>query len=274
MKASEKMIPPKNTPNAAAPADLLSPDEPAAFEIVNPAGRGNAVLVCDHASNRIPRKLGTLGLHAADIESHVAWDPGAAQVARGLSARLDAPLVLSAYSRLVIDCNRPLESPESIPSRSHTVAVPGNQSLTDEDRALRIEGLFKPYHHAIDTLLDHRQERPNLLLSLHSFTPVLSGPPRPWSIGISYGRDRRFAVLLLKALQHEKNIVVGDNQPYAIEDSSDYTIPHHGEARGVPHALIEIRQDGLTTPAATALWAERLAKIFYEIETPARRLCG
>ena len=273
MMTSEKMTSSTRVRGAAPNNDLLSNDEPAAVEIVNPEGMGNAILVCDHASNRLPRKLGTLGLGTADLESHIAWDPGAAEVARSLSGLLDAPLLLSTYSRLVIDCNRPLESPESIPVKSNAVVVPGNRSPTFEDRTLRIEGLFKPYHRAIDDMLDHRRDRPNLLLSIHSFTPVLSGQPRPWSIGISYGHDSRFASLILMALKREKSIVVGDNQPYAVDDISDYTIPQHGEARRLPHVLIEIRQDGLTTPAAATVWAERLAKTFYEVEASALRLC-
>jgi predicted N-formylglutamate amidohydrolase len=272
MTAAEKQIIATSRVGAAPHENLLSEDEPAAFEVLNPDGVGNAVLVCDHASNRLPRKLGTLGLGTADLASHIAWDPGAALVARDLSDLLDAPLVLSAYSRLVIDCNRPLESPESIPPRSNAITVPGNQLLAFEDRALRIECLFKPYHRAISDTLDARDGRPSLLLSLHSFTPILSGQPRPWTIGISYGRDRRFAALMLMALKREKSIDVGDNQPYAVDDTSDYTIPHHGEARGLPHALVEIRQDGLTTPAAAAVWAERLAKTFREAETFALRL--
>ncbi len=259
--------------SAKATGTLPDNDEPAAFEILNADGKGNAVLVCDHASNRVPRRLEMLGLDAASFISHIAWDPGAAAVARRLSDLLDAPLVLSGYSRLVIDCNRPLDSPESIPAQSDGVPVPGNQLLTPEDRALRVEGLFNPYHDAIRGVLNFRAGRPGLLLSIHSFTAVLDGQRRPWSIGLTYGRDRRLASLILDAMNRDANLVVGDNQPYSIDDSSDYTIPIHGEARGLPHVLIEIRQNMITTQADATEWAMRLAETFRRAEPAALRLC-
>jgi predicted N-formylglutamate amidohydrolase len=237
---------------------LLDADEPAAVEFVNPTGTGSAVLVCDHASNRLPRRLGTLGLGAAELADHVAWDPGAAEVARRAADRLDAPLVLSGYSRLAIDCNRPLESPASIPARSEGVPVPGNQMLGPEDRALRVDGLFSPYHRAIGELLDRRAGRPTLLLSIHSFTKVLAGQDRPWAIGFSYGRDRRLAALILEAMSRDPGLVVGDNQPYCVDDTIDYTIPAHGEGRGLPHVLIEIRQDLIASQSSAEKWAARL----------------
>ncbi len=241
---------------------LLAPDEPAAFRIINSEGSGSAVLVCDHASNQIPRRLGTLGLGTGELADHIAWDPGAAEVAQRLAAHLDAPLVLSGYSRLVIDCNRPLDSPESIPEQSAGVPVPGNLGLTPEERDARIHALFWPYHRAITRLLDQRAERPSLLLSIHSFTPCLNGQSRPWPIGVSYGRDRRLAARMRHELARHGDLLVGDNEPYAIEEAHDYTIPVHGEGRGLLHVLIEIRQDGIRTPAATATWAARLAEVY------------
>jgi predicted N-formylglutamate amidohydrolase len=252
---------------------LLAADEPAAFEIVNAEGAGSAVLVCDHATNRLPRRLGTLGLSAANLADHIAWDPGAADVARRLSDLLDAPLVLSGYSRLVIDCNRPLDSPESIPAQTDGVPVPGNRMLTPEDRALRIEAVFSPYHRAISDMLDRRAGRPSLLLSIHSFTAVMAGQCRPWSISFSHGRDRRLAALILEAINHDARLVVGDNQPYSVDDAFDYTIPVHGEDRGLPHVLVEIRQDGLAMPADACAWAARLAAAFTQIEPAALGLC-
>ena len=256
---------------ALATATLQDNDEPAAFEILNADGRGNAVLVCDHASNRMPRRLGTLGLDAASLISHIAWDPGAVEVARHLSDLLDAPLVLSGYSRLVIDCNRPIDHPESIPAQVDGVAISGNRQLTPEDRTRRVESLFKPYHAAIRDVLNLRAERASLLLSIHSFTPVFNGQSRPWTIGLAYGRDRRLASLLLDALNRDAGLVVGDNQPYSIEDSIDYTIPIHGAARGLPHILIEIRQDMITTGAHASEWASRLAETFRQVEPAALR---
>jgi predicted N-formylglutamate amidohydrolase len=258
--------------NTETTVSLLAPAEPSAFEIVNVHGRGSAVLVCDHASNRVPRRLGTLGLDPVQLADHIGWDPGAAEVARRLSVHLDAPLVLSGYSRLVIDCNRPLRSAESIAQQSAGVPVPGNRGLRRQDRDLRINTLFQPYHRAIDTLLDDRSRRPSLLLSIHSFTPVLNGQRRPWHIGISHGRNRELATLLRTALARSGNLSIGDNEPYPIEDDVDYTIPVHGEARGLPSAMIEIRQDGIRTAAGAAAWAARLAEAYRLIEAEALRL--
>jgi predicted N-formylglutamate amidohydrolase len=251
---------------------LLEPDEASPVEIVNAAGTASVVLVCDHAANRVPRRLGTLGLDAARLADHIAWDPGAADVARHLSVYLDAPLVLSGYSRLVIDCNRPLRSPESIAEASGGVPIPANHGLSSRERERRIAALFRPYHDAIDRLLDGRTRRSTLLLSIHSFTPTLNGQSRPWHIGVSYGRDRRLAMLLLKALARDSEFIVGDNQPYPIEDDVDYTIPMHGEGRGLPSAMIEIRQDGIRTAAQAAAWAKRLAAAYRLIEVEASQI--
>jgi predicted N-formylglutamate amidohydrolase len=248
---------------------LLACDEPAAVRVVNADGAGSGVLLCDHASNRLPRRLGTLGLALTDLEDHIAWDPGAAEVALRLSDHLDAPLVLSGYSRLAIDCNRPLESPESIAEESAGVNVPGNRALTPENRATRIDALFRPYHEAISRLLDSRAGRPSLLLSIHSFTPELNGQRRPWDIAISYGRDRRLAALLLAALRDDGKLVVGDNEPYPVDDAIDYTIPVHAEARGLPNVLVEIRQDGIATRAGVAAWARLLAATYAQVEAAA-----
>lgn len=257
---------------SAEPAPLLAPGEPPPVEMVHPEGAGTAVLVCDHAANRVPRRLGTLGLDPARLAEHIGWDPGAAQVARRLSALLDAPLVLSGYSRLVIDCNRPPASPQSIPERSAGIPVPANLGLSPKEREARVQALFRPYHEAIDRLLDARADRPSLLLNIHSFTPVLGDRPRPWHIGVSHWRDRRFADLLLGSLAQNAALTLGDNEPYPIEDHIDYTVPTHGEGRGLPSLMIEIRQDGLKTPADADTWAERLADAYRRIEADALRL--
>jgi predicted N-formylglutamate amidohydrolase len=252
---------------------LLASNEPPPAETVNADGSCPAVLVCDHASNRVPQRLGTLGLDADQLADHIGWDPGAADVARCLSAQLDAPLVLSGYSRLVIDCNRPLRSAESIAERSAGVTIPGNRGLSTEERALRVDALHRPYHEAIGRLLDRRSHQPNLLLSIHSFTPVLNGQTRPWPIGVSSWRDRRFAALMLGALAHSRDFTVGDNQPYPIEDEIDYTIPVHTEARGLASVMIEIRQDGILA-AGAASWAERLGEAYRLIEAEVLRFSG
>lgn len=273
MTTADRPVSTTSSNGGAKYGTLLAGDEPAAFEIVNADGGGNAVLVCDHASNRVPRRLGTLGLDPTDLAGHIAWDPGAANVARRLSELLDAPLVLSGYSRLVIDCNRPVDSPESMLEQSDGVPVAGNLKLTSADRARRVEGLFRPYHEAISDLLDRRATRPNMLLSVHSFTGDFAGRRRPWSIGFSYGRDRRFAALALEAMRGDSSLVVGENLPYSVDDATDHTIPVHGENRGLLHVLIEMRQDGIATPGGAAAWAARLAEMFRQVEPAALRLC-
>jgi predicted N-formylglutamate amidohydrolase len=250
---------------------LLDADEPPAVEVVNPGGRSAAFLICDHASNRIPRKLGTLGLSAAERDDHIAWDPGAAHMARRLSALLDAPLVLSGYSRLVIDCNRPMESLQLTASMSGGVVVPGNAAVSPADRGSRIDELHQPYHDTIEDMLEARAGRPTLLLSIHSFTPDLGDGPRPWPIAIAYGNDDRLARLLIPALC-EDGTVVGDNQPYSVTPASDYSIPVHGERRGIPHVLVETRQDGIRTRDGAEAWAEKLADAYRRVEAEALRL--
>jgi predicted N-formylglutamate amidohydrolase len=248
---------------------LLQPAEPPPFQIINASGKGSAVLVCDHASNRVPWCMDDLGLDSQQLADHIGWDPGAADVARALSELLDAPLVLSGYSRLVIDCNRPLQSPESIAEQSAGVAVPGNRNLSARDREQRIATFFRPYHQAIDQLLDARRHQPALLLSIHSFAAVLDGQRRPWHVGVAYRHDHRLAQRLHEALSQRGDIRVGYNQPYPIEDAFDYTIPVHGEGRGLASAMIEIRQNEIQSPAVAATWAKRLAQAFQAVEAEA-----
>lgn len=247
---------------------LLEPDEPPAFELVNAGGRGRAVLTCDHASPRLPRRLGDLGVSEADRLTHIGWDIGAALVARRLAALVDAPLVLSGYSRLAIDCNRPPGAPTSIPEMTGGVEVPGNRSLAPADAAERAEALFWPYHRAVEALLDARRDAglPTLVVAVHSFTPSLLGQARPWRAGLLYNRDRRLADLFGASLAREPGMIVGDNEPYRVTDGGDFTVPVHGERRGLPHVLFEIRQDEISHPAGVEAWAARLASLVREAE--------
>lgn len=252
---------------SADPGDsrsLLAVDEPPAYRVVNATGTSPLVLVCDHASNRVPRSLQNLGLYPQTLSTHIAWDPGAEKVARALAGKLDAPLVVSNYSRLVIDCNRPPASSESIPEQSAGVWIPGNRNLSETERTLRLDNVFHPYQQAIAQLLQQRST-PTALLSIHSFTPTLNSEHRPWSIGVAYFRDARLAQLLYQALQQSgaaqpaDEWQVGFNQPYAIEAEIDYTVPIQGETRGLPCAMVEIRQDEIGDDRAAEHWAELLA---------------
>jgi predicted N-formylglutamate amidohydrolase len=239
----------------------IGPDEPPPFESVNPAGRSPILLLCDHASNRLPLRLGDLGLRPGDIEKHIGWDIGAAAVARRLAQALDAPLLLAGYSRLVIDCNRPPGGPGSIVTLSEDIHVPGNRGVTPEEATERADAFFWPYHRAIAAALDQRAaaDRPAVILSVHSFTPVYLGRSRPWQAAVTYHVERRLADLMIAALRREPGLVVGDNEPYAVTPEGDYAIPVHAEGRGLACALVEIRQDQLLAPEGIARWADRLA---------------
>ena len=238
----------------------------------NAAGRSPFLLTCDHYGRLIPRVLGDLGLPADELTRHIAWDVGIAGVADALSKQLDAHLIAQRYSRLVIDCNRPPGAPGSIPRISEATVIPANEGLTRDATELRRRAVFDPYHRRIAEVIEERlrDSIPTVLVSLHSFTPVYAGIARPWHIGTLYHRDTRLPQLLLKQLRAEADLVVGDNEPYAVSDETDYTIPVHGEARGLMNTGIEIRQDLIADPAGQVLWADRLARIFAEIETTLR----
>jgi predicted N-formylglutamate amidohydrolase len=253
------------------PLLLGSADVPPVRE-ENATGRSPFLLTCDHYGRLIPAALGDLGLTAAELERHIAWDPGIAGVAEALSKQLDAHLIAQHYSRLVIDCNRPPQAPSSIPRISEVTTIAGNEGLTREAARARREAIFDPYHRRIDEVIDRRLREgiATVLVSLHSFTPIYAGIARPWHVGTLYHRDTRLPPLLLKLLRAEVDLVVGDNEPYAVSDETDYTIPVHGEARGLMNSGIEIRQDLLADPAGQQQWADRLANIFGEIETQLR----
>lgn len=228
---------------------------------VNEAGASPVVLVCEHASNHIPPGYHGLGLPPAELERHIAWDIGAADLARRLAALLDAPLFLSGYSRLLIDCNRPLGSPTSIPTRSEDTVIPGNIGLDAEEVARRQADWFTPFQDCVARHLDARVAAswPTMIVGVHSFTPVFQGVPRPWQAGVLYAQATQLGTGLIAQLRAQGDLTVGDNQPYSIETEHDYTVPVHGDARGIPAVLIEVRQDLLATPSDIAGWATRLA---------------
>ncbi|MGH7031408.1 MAG: N-formylglutamate amidohydrolase [Stellaceae bacterium] len=244
-------------------APLLDQDEPDPADLDNEAGGSAFFLTCDHGGRAIPRRLGRLGLAEPDTVRHIAWDIGIAAVGRLLSARLDAALIVQTYSRLVIDCTRDPSVPSSIPELSEDTEIPGNRGLTAATREARFEAVFRPYHDRIIAALDRRREagRTSVLVALHSFTPVFKGVSRPWHIGVLYNRDPRLAHPLLGLLRAEGDLHVGDNEPYRVTDQTDYTVPVHGERRGLAYLEIEIRQDLIAEPSGQAAWAERLARL-------------
>ena len=253
--------------------DLLDPDEPTPVTVENEAGSSVFFLACDHAGRAIPRRLGNLGLPGHELVRHIAWDIGIGAVGGQLSQMLDAAVILQTYSRLVIDCNRDPAVPSSIPEISEATEIPGNRGIGEPERAARIDAIFRPYHNRLAAALDRRaaEGRATVLMALHSFTPVFKGVARPWHAAVLYNRDARLAHLLFELLRAEGGLVIGDNEPYRVTDVTDYTVPVHGERRGLPHVEIEIRQDLITEPAGQREWAERLARTLPAAYTEFRR---
>jgi len=254
-------------------ASLLTQSDITPVHDYNAAGASPFLFTSDHYGRIIPRALGDLGLSESELVRHIAWDIGIAGVAELLSDHMGAHLIAQRYSRLVIDCNRPPGVASSIPRISEATIIPGNEGLTPEQSEMRRREIFDPYHRRINAVIDARLHRgqPTVLVSLHSFTPVYAGIARPWHIGTLYQRDRTLPPLLLQHLRAEADLVVGDNKPYAVSDKTDYTIPVHGEMRGLLNSGIEIRQDLIGDQAGQHQWAERLARILREIEATLRK---
>ncbi|XHC13569.1 N-formylglutamate amidohydrolase [Labrenzia sp. ac12] len=235
-----------------------------AVAVENAEGAGPFVFVCDHASNFFPPPYDTsLGITDADKIAHIAWDPGALGVARGLAKSLDAPLVHTTVSRLIIDCNREESRADLIPCLSETTKIAGNQDLLADEKAFRLNLAHRPFHEAIDKVINERLDRglPTAVVSIHSFTPVYKGQSRPWEIGLIYDKDRRLADPVLEGLKAKGGLTVGDNEPYAPSDGVYYTIRRHGEDRKLPCLMIEIRNDEVKTSAEEAQWSDLLAPL-------------
>lgn len=264
MTSTKVIMPSENRLRHDPSQPLLAIDEPPPYAVINPDGASPYLLLCEHASNRIPRALGELGLPEAERQRHIAWDIGVSALSQYLSRALDAPLFMTNYSRLVIDCNRPLGVPSAIPEMSETTEIPGNLDLTDAERQQRIDTLFTPFADAVARRLDHLQEegkRP-FVVGIHSFTPVYFGKQRPWHAGILYGEAAGFGQALICELQSEAALTIGDNEPYNIHPDEDYTVPVHADDRGLPGALIEVRHDLIDTFSGVSEWGERLTRCF------------
>jgi predicted N-formylglutamate amidohydrolase len=239
---------------------LPSPDE--AWELLNPGGAAPLLLVCDHASRLFPDHLGTLGVPEPDTFEHIAWDIGAAELTRGLSAALDAPAVLCRWSRLVVDCNRRLSDPSAFPEVSDRIPIPGNVSMSPEDREWRIRAIHEPYHAAIDRQLDAMlaQGATPSFVSVHSFTPLLGEIARPWHVGILWDQDDRLPRPVLDALRSVEGLHVGDNEPYSGRHPTDYTLHAHAAVRRLAYVGFEVRQDLLATEGGIHYWVGLLEK--------------
>ncbi|WP_256750275.1 N-formylglutamate amidohydrolase [Mesorhizobium sp. Mes31] len=236
-------------------------DWPQAVEVLNEHGRSDIVLLCEHASNHMPAEYGRLGLEASHLQRHIAWDIGAAEVTRLLSARLEAPAFLSGYSRLLIDLNRPLGTLGSIPVLSEDTDIPGNVGIDVAERTRRAAIMFSPYHDRVAAHLDRRmtEGRPTRIVTIHSFTPVFLGVARPWHAGVLHDHAADLAESILSGLRTDAALNVAANVPYVISRDADYAVPIHGDDRGIPAVLVEIRQDLLSTRSGIEDWVNRLA---------------
>ncbi|MEQ8504662.1 MAG: N-formylglutamate amidohydrolase [Rhodospirillales bacterium] len=244
---------------------LLAPDEAPAAERINAGCTSALVLSCDHASRKVPRALGDLGLNAEHFDRHIAYDIGAEGVTRILSENLDATAVLAGYSRLVVDLNRPPAHPTSMPEVSDETLIPGNQNLSPAQVTARLEALFEPYHLLLQrTMTDvWLTNRPPALFSVHSFSPRFGGSPRPWDVGVLWNHDQRLARPLIKAL-HDRGLDVGDNLPYSGKDVA-YTIDTHASSCGLANCVIEINQDQIADDDGIRRWGEILSEVLSEM---------
>lgn len=244
---------------------LLQASDPHPAGEERAAGSSRFLLLGDHAGNAVPQRLGDLGISAQDLNRHIGIDIGIHGVSRQLSAMLDAPYLYQRYSRLVIDCNRPPGNPTSITPVSDSTHVPVNHNIGAAERAVREREIFWPYQNAVSAQIGGMRQKGNapIVIAMHSFTPKHGDypAPRPWHIGILFNRDERLARPLIALLKAEGDLVVGINQPYAVDDNGDYAIPVHGEKGGLLHVELEIRQDLIADEHGQSAWAKRLARL-------------
>lgn len=240
----------------------IEPSSTDTFTILSGRANSGLLLLCDHADNALPPEYGTLGLPESQLKRHIAYDIGAAEVTRQLSVALEAPAVMTRYSRLLVDPNRGEDDPTLIMRLSDGAIVPGNRTVTPEEREKRLRLYYRPYHQAIDLLLDRclASGIAPAVLSVHSFTESWKGTSRPWHAGVLWAKDTRLAVPLLEALCAENDLIIGDNEPYTGQLEGD-TLWQHGTQRGLAHAIVEIRQDLIRTLEGQTAWAERLTRI-------------
>jgi predicted N-formylglutamate amidohydrolase len=236
---------------------LLGDGEGHPAYILNENGRSPILLVCEHASNMLPKSLGTLGLSHEDLQRHIAFDIGAEGTSRILSKLLDAPLILQRYSRLVYDCNRPPEADSAMPEMSEIYAIPGNKNLLPSARLARTREIYRPFHRAVDDFLDLRaaERRQTIIVTMHSFNPIYNGKPRDFDVGFLFDRDNWLANFLIKAFPSERARL---NEPYGPKDGVMHTTNLHATPRGLKHVMIEIRNDLIANHAGQNTWANHL----------------
>ncbi|MCD7110723.1 N-formylglutamate amidohydrolase [Rhizobium sp. DKSPLA3] len=224
---------------------LLTAGDGAPVALENADAGSRILLVCEHASSRLPERMGTLGLSPDALESHIAWDPGALAVCRLLSASLDATLIYQRFSRLVYDCNRPPDSPGAMPAVSEVFDIPGNAALSAAERLARTEAIYSPFRKGLSDLIKTRvaNRRPPVIVTIHSFTPVWHGRPREVEVGILHDSDSRLADAFLADAAEDEAFVTRRNAPYGPQDGVTHTLIEHGIHNGLLNVMIEIRND-------------------------------
>ncbi len=237
---------------------LLGEGEPHPADIMNETGTSPYLVICEHASNRIPSGLDQLGLQDADLQRHIAWDIGAAGTAMLLAKHLDAPLIMQNYSRLTYDCNRPPEAEGAMPELSEIFTIPGNLNLTPQQKLVRINEIYRPFMDAVAGLLDRRAAhgRPTIPISIHSFTRIYKGRERSVELGLLFDRDASLANALVKSFAGVNTQL---NEPYGPKDGVMHLMNVHAAPRGLQHLMIEIRNDLIEHPRGQQEWAHRLS---------------
>jgi len=245
---------------------LIKPQSHESFEIIEGRHDAGLVLICDHARNALPEEYGTLGLASSEFKRHIAYDIGMEAITRQMAAALGVPAVISKFSRLLIDPNRGEDDPTLIMRISDGAVVPGNRHVDRKERETRISRYYKPYHDAIDNVIDRCLDggRAPALLSMHSFTQSWKDRPRPWHVAVLWDADARLPHALLDALRRDTDLIVGDNEPYTGNLKGD-TMWHHGTQRNLAHAIIEVRQDLIGDEAGQKDWANRFIAIMEEL---------
>ncbi|MGV8938850.1 MAG: N-formylglutamate amidohydrolase [Allorhizobium sp.] len=247
-------------------SDILSVDDGEPVAVDNAAGKGAVLIVCEHASRRLPSGAGDLGLDAAALSSHIAWDPGALQLARLLSQALDATLISQRFSRLIYDCNRPPDSADAMPARSEIYGIPGNEGLSPAERYARTAALYVPFHDRISAIIARRTlaGQPTVVVTVHSFTPVYRGKSRAVEIGILHDADSRLADAMLQQVGADAPFLTERNKPYGPQDGVTHTLQLHALPNGLLNVMIEVRNDLIVDEKGQQIVADYLLRLLDE----------
>ena len=257
----------------------LSARSSRAFEVppvseIRPTSEVPCLLVCEHASAYIPAVYDGLGLSADQIQTHIGWDPGAFELAQGVSQHLGCSLVASNYSRLLIDCNRPTEVASCIVAQSEHIVIPGNQQVSDQERMRRINSIHCPFHKAVLGHVERLKRVQSLfpVIGIHSFTPVFLGQARPWEFSVMFTQESPFVSALRRAVeQHPTQIAVGYNEPYCARSIRAHTTEYCSDDHGLPAVIFEVRQDLLQGSAQRHTWQQFIASLIRSAWAEARR---